>query len=250
MLTIFAYIFLAITTQADVSQTNHLFQLANSAYQEGNYELAIENYKAALDLGYANSALYYNLGNACFKNNELGQAILFYERAKQLAPRDPDIQFNLDIGNLFVVDKITQIPPHFFERIWISFKNSISTDQLSLLLLPFYILMTIFLIVKLLVRKSAIAKSAHMLFIPTLVIFVFLSGLFVFRLNEDANTKSGVIMVDKVEIKNSPSIDASEAFALHEGTRVRILDKSGEYYKISIADGNIGWLPINVLLII
>lgn len=250
MLTILITIFLALSAEADISQTNHLYQAANSAYQDGEFDQAVENYKAALKLGYANSAIYYNLGNAYFKQGDLAQAILNYERAKQLAPRDSDIQFNLEIANLFIVDKITQIPPHFFKRIWLTFKNLISTDQLSILVLLFYIVMMGMLISKLVIRKRTITKVAQPLFVASLVLFILFIALFALRINEDINTRAGIINVDKVEIKNSPSNDASEAFALHEGSKVSILDKSGEFYKISIADGNVGWIPIDALLII
>jgi tetratricopeptide (TPR) repeat protein len=250
MLTILLYIFLSVSAEADKSQTNHFIQIANSAYQDGEFEVAIENYNAALQLGYANSALYYNLGNAYFKNNELAQAILNYERAKKMAPRDSDIQFNLEITNLFIVDKITQIPPHFIKRMWNAFNNSISTDQQSIVVLVLYILAVSLLITKLLVRKNTINKLSQTLFIPALFIFVLFSVLFVFRVHEDLSTKAGIIIVDKIEVKNSPSADASDAFALHEGTKVNILDNSGDFYKIAIADGNIGWLPEKVLSII
>lgn len=243
MATIFAYIFLFVSTQADVSQVNHLFEVGNSFYEKGEYTQAIENYETALEMGYVNSVLYYNLGNSYFKNSELGKAILNYERAKQLDPRDPDIQFNLEIANLFVVDKVKEIPPHFFARIWNFIENIVSTNQLSIILLVFYILTITFLILKLVVRKAAINRISRLFFIPSLIVYICISGLFLLRLNSESNKQAGVVMVEKVDVKNSPSTDASDAFALHEGTRINILESSGNYFKIMIADGNIGWLP-------
>jgi tetratricopeptide (TPR) repeat protein len=243
MATIFAYIFLLISTQADVSEVNHLFEVGNSFYEKGEYTQAIENYEAALEKGYINSVLYYNLGNSYFKNSELGNAILNYERAKQLDPRDPDIQFNLEIANLFVVDKIKEIPPHLFAKIWNVFANLVGTNQLSIIVLVFYILAISLLIIKLVIRKSPINRISRLVFFPSLIICICISALFFIRLNSEAQNQGGVVMVEKVEVKNSPSPDASEAFALHEGTKINILESSGNYFKIMIADGNIGWLP-------
>ena len=243
MATIFAYLFLLISTQADVSQVNHLFEVGNSFYEKGEYTQAIENYQAALEMGYVNSVLYYNLGNCYFKNSELGNAILNYERAKKLNPGDPDIQFNLEIANLFVVDKIKEIPPHFFAQLWNIFENAVGTNQLSIILLVLYILTISFLILKLVVRKAAINRISRLFFIPSLIVFICISCLFLLRLNSDSNNQAGIVMVEKVDVKNSPSTDASDAFALHKGTKINILESSGNYFKILIADGNIGWLP-------
>lgn len=243
MATIFAYIFLIIFGQADVSEVNHLFEVGNLHYQNGEYTQATEKYEAALEWGYVNSILYYNLGNSYFKAGNLGKAILNYERAQKLDPRDPDIQFNLEIANLFVVDKITEIPPHFIAKLWNSIANVVTINQLSIIVLAFYILAIAFLILKLVVRKPAFNRFVRIAFIPSLIICICLSALFFIRLNEEAKNQTGVVMVEKVDVKNSPSTDASDAFALHEGTRIDILDVSGDFFKIMIADGNIGWLP-------
>lgn len=250
MLPVIVYMFFALIAQADESQVLHLFQSGNQAYQQGDYDKAITDYEEALEIGYANASLYYNLGNAYFKKNEIGKAILYYERAKKLAPRDPDIQFNLDIANLYVVDKITAIPPHIFARVWQFLKNLISLSQLAVLLAVIYAVTILLWIGRLLLRKPALHRWSSWLFVPFLILTILTSLFFLTRLNSETKARTGIIMVAKVEVRNSPSEDASEAFALHEGTKVNILDSSGAYYKISIADGNIGWLPQDAIEII
>ncbi len=249
-MTIMLYIFLLLMPQADISQSAHFFEQGNTFYQKGEYQQAVDNYESALKLGYANAALYYNLGNSYYKLNKIGKSILNYERAKKFAPRDQDVLYNLQIAQLRTVDKIVSVPPYFLARIWNEFRNFLSIYQLSLIALVFYILTIIALIGRLLAKKHRMQRFSRVTFVPLFIIFLVSAGLFAIRLNEKAKTKEGVVLVEKVDVKSSPAEDATEVFALHEGTKVKINDVSGEYFKILLSDGNVGWLPKDSIEII
>ncbi len=68
---------------------------ANQAYKDERYQEAEEGYQRLLDAGHKSGHLYYNLGNACLRQGEIGRAILAYERARILMPREADLLFNL-----------------------------------------------------------------------------------------------------------------------------------------------------------
>ena len=97
-----------------IAQPIEVLETANEYYANEEYQKAISLYDSILNAGYESAALYYNLGNAHYKNGDLTNAILHYERAKLLAPKDEDIQYNLDLLNQFVIDKIETIPQPFF----------------------------------------------------------------------------------------------------------------------------------------
>jgi len=97
---------------------------AERLYSANNYTEAIKAYESILKQGYESADLYYNLGNAYYKNNEVTKSILNYERAKLLAPGDEDIKFNLELVNQFTVDKIEPLPRPFFVKWWNSLINS------------------------------------------------------------------------------------------------------------------------------
>ena len=95
--------------QATVDEADYFLRSGNDLYEAGNYDEAIIQYEKILDLGYENASLYYNMGNVYFKLGQIGKSILYYERAKKLSPRDEDIEFNLEIANFYVVDKIDEV---------------------------------------------------------------------------------------------------------------------------------------------
>ncbi|MEA3297510.1 MAG: tetratricopeptide repeat protein, partial [candidate division Zixibacteria bacterium] len=74
---------LLIGTVNTMAQSDE-FTSANSFYKEKDYESAVGMYNRILAQGVESAALYYNLGNACFKSGDLGHAILYYSRAKRL----------------------------------------------------------------------------------------------------------------------------------------------------------------------
>jgi len=75
-------------------------------YARNEFRQAATLYQAVIDSGYRSASLYYNLGNAHFKLNNLPRAILNYERAVRLAPRDEAIQFNLELSRSLIYDRI------------------------------------------------------------------------------------------------------------------------------------------------
>jgi tetratricopeptide (TPR) repeat protein len=236
------FIFLLLAPNAENDQVTYLFAQGNDAFQQGDYQKAIEHYTAAISLGYESAPLYYNLGNAYFKTNQIGKCILFYERAHKLAPRDSDILFNLQLSQLYVVDKIEKPPPFFLSNWWKTFSGLVSIPQHAHITLFAYVLLMLLLIIRILSKKRVLLSLARALFIPAIIFFIISAVLFVLSLDRDIKIKEGVIMVQKVDVKSSPADDATDVFALHEGLKVRITAESGEYVRIVLPDGKVGWV--------
>ena len=95
-----------------------LFQSANSLYQEGRYEAALENYREIASSGFESSDLYYNMGNASFRSNNIGYAILYYEKALNLEPSHEYASHNLEFAARYRVDTFEEVP-ELFLRTWI-----------------------------------------------------------------------------------------------------------------------------------
>ena len=148
------------------------------------------------------------------------------------------------------MDKIITPPPFYFTRIWHQIKNYFSSDQLSVFAIIFYVLTISIFIVKLLIKKETVQKVAHYTLLPSLVIFLIFSGLLLTRIHEEKTRVEGIVMVEKVEVLSSPAEDATEVFALHEGVKVKVNQTSGQYFRISLPDGKVGWLPQSALEVI
>ena len=117
LIKIFVFSFLIINVMS-ASQIDDLMKQGNAAYQNGNYQNAISDYEKLVNDGYEGVSLYYNLGNAYYKDGKLGYSILYYEKALKLAPNDDDIQHNLAIANSKTIDKINTLPRFFIFQWW------------------------------------------------------------------------------------------------------------------------------------
>ena len=241
-------LFLTITLFAE--SVDKKFKGANDFYKKNKYNEAIAEYNEILDKGYESSDLYYNLGNAYFKAGKIADAILFYERAKRLAPHDEDIEFNLKIANLKIVDKFNEVPKLFFIEWYENIYGMFSSDSWAVLIiifsfLTFTLLLGYFLIWNILARKLFFFGAVFSLF------FTVACVIFAMEQSSIEGTRdSAIIFSPSVYIKSSPDKTSTDLFILHEGAKVKILDEVGGWKKIRIADGNVGWLPNKTIEVI
>jgi tetratricopeptide (TPR) repeat protein len=234
-------IFALLLATCYAGQEESLFQQGVQAFQNGSYADAITHFENAAKQGQVSASLYYNLGNAYYKTDEIGRAMLNYERARRLAPNDADIDFNLQVAQLRVVDKIASPETDYLSKVFRSFKNMFTLPQWTLLAIILYVLLAALLIIRLLVKNtfSLIARHAVLPVVIVLVVASFFLGL---RIHEDATIKEAIILDKNVAVLSGPLADATEVFALHEGVKVRIMDRSGEYVRIRLSDGKDGWV--------
>lgn len=220
-----------------------LFNKANEFYKNSEYEKAIELYKEILNKGYESAEIYYNIGNAYYRLGKIPHPILYYERAKKLAPEDEEINFNLHIANLRIVDKIEPIPK-FFLIEWLEIIRSyFSSSTWALLTIIFSWLTFLCLAIFLLVISPFMRKAFFGIAILSLLLTIF---TLIFSIQTDIieNTKdTAIIFSPSVTVKSSPDMNSVTLFTLHEGTKLQIIDRLSDWVKIRIADGSIGWIP-------
>ena len=243
------YIFIFASLCA-ANQAEYLFQQGVTAYQQNDFATAVTHFEAALQHGQESEALYYNLGNAYYKLDDIGMAILNYERAKKISPTDDDVDFNLQIAQLRVVDKIPSPEADFFFKLWNSIKTIFSLEQLAILTIVLYVLFIMIIIVRLLVKHKSATLIARYSWLPVLIVLLLVGSLFFTRVQQDIKVKHGIILVEKVSVVSGPAIDSTEMFALHKGVKIRVIAQSGEFMRIRLTDGKDGWVPIDALEII
>ncbi len=225
------------------SQNNSSFEKANKLYNEGLYDSSIVLYKAILNQKLHSSELYFNMGNAYFKNNNLPEAILYYEKALKLSPNDEDIKYNLSITNSMIVDKIENVPQLFYKQWWNYFYDLYSTNTWAIISILIWILFLISLGVFLLSRSRSKKKFV---FYITVLIFIAALGSFGFASQKyyfSKENKEAIIFTPTITVKSSPTKNSVDLFVVHEGTKVKIIDKLDNWNKVKIKDGSIGWLP-------
>jgi hypothetical protein len=223
-------------------QPSSLFSKGNDYYAKAQYKDALSTYRQLLDEGYQSATVYFNMGNASYKNNDIPSALLYYEKAHKLAPGDDDINYNLKYVNLKTTDKIDEAPEFFLSRWWKGFILSFSTNALAVWSVIFVLLASTALVLYFFTLSVSIKKVS---FYSSLTLF-FLGILTVFMANRQVSYfeshHQAIVFGNSVNVKSSPADKTNTLFIIHEGTKVNILDSSNSWLKISLANGNEGWI--------
>lgn len=230
-----------ITAQQD------LFDQANESYKQEQYADAVLLYDSVLTSGYTSSDLYYNLGNAHYKMGHVASCILNYERALQLAPNDKDIAYNLELVQQHVVDEIDMLDVFFLKKMLYNMRVTQSSNTWAKISFIFFGGALLLLLFFFLSRHSLIKKlsfyGAIMAIIVTLVSLTFSSNG-----KEDMTShERAIVFAPTVTVKSSPNENGTKIFVLHEGTKVQIVDRLGEWVEILLSDGNKGWMKADTV---
>lgn len=219
---------------------------AIAAYNEGNFRKAIEileNEKSQyLEKGMESAQLYYNLGNAYFRINDLAHARLNYEKAKLLDPGDRDTSHNIDYLSTKIEDKIL-IADTFFLNIWFrAVQNLFSSNGWAIMSVVFFLLLIACLATFFISRQIVIKKVSFYVGIVSLVIVIF-GNVFAFgQKNKILKRDTAVIMVGSASVVSSPDINSKELFILHSGTKVYITKEDRSWLEIEVDNGSVGWI--------
>ncbi len=218
------------------------FSEANELYNSGNYEQAIEVYKSIIDNGYNDSKLFYNIGNAYYKSDQIPESILYYEKALKANPDNEDAQFNLRLANLKTIDKIEELPKVFYAEWYDSLLKMTTSNGLALFSTIVLWIAFLLFITFILIRSTFLKKTSFALGGMALAVFIAVSIFAWNSYQTEQHKKEAIIFSSSIYIKSSPDEAGTNLFMLHEGTKVEILDSVNDWYKIKIKDGNIGWL--------
>ena len=225
-----------------VSAQSDAIKQANSLYVKGDYTSAAKRYEEILAKDGIAPELYYNLGNAYYKSNEIGRSILNYERALRLSPSFEDARFNLELAQLKVVDNNVQSSTFFLGR-WIqNLINTLTSNQWLFTSFSIFIIALILVFIFIFGPSRAVRKAS---FYCGLVLFgiSFLTIVFAgVSRNQLVNHSQAIVMQGAVTVKSSPDKSGTDLFQLHEGTKVTVKSTLGNWYEIKVGSGNVGWL--------
>lgn len=246
LMTILATLFVysAVLANSDSDNIGKLFKDGNLAYKNGKYAQAAEDYSKIVGSGIISADVFYNLGNAYFKNNRIGSAILYYEKALKLKPRDNDIKFNLDLarrqfsGILQAVESPGQ---------WMS--GFLSINELTVIAALIYFSFSTFFILYVFMKKDKYLWILSTLGFFLLCAFVMISiGIY-----QNEFIRYGIITVPSAELRSGPNLQEDISSIATEGTKARVLRKEEDWIEIRVySQGNRsglssgtlqGWIP-------
>lgn len=215
---------------------------ADAEYKRGNYQQAIKDYEELLKQG-VNADLYYNLGNAYYRTDNVTQAILAYERALMLSPGDDDIRFNLQFATSKTIDKITPESKMFFVTWYQSLVNFTSVDNWAVMAIASIVLVLLLVLMFLFGPNVMLRKIGFYGGCLFFVLFVFCNFFAYQQKYNLQNRTAAIVIAPSVTVKKTPANGSSDVFVIHEGTKVDITDKGLKDWRgIRLADGREGWL--------
>ena len=233
----------AAHAQEDV-YVDSLWNAANTAYAEGQWDAAASGYEMISDMCLESAALYCNTGNAYAKSGNVPMAILCYERALKADPSYEDASYNLELMNSRIQDRIDPVPEFFLTKWMKDISYLMDSDAWAITVLVLLGLTLAMFIIFLLVPSVAGRRAGFFTGLVFLVFMCFAMGFSISQKKAYMNADKAIVMRPVVSVKSSPSAEASkDLFILHEGTKVTVLDQVGAWNNISLADGHQGWLP-------
>lgn len=210
------------------------------AYKASNYAQAIDHFNTIALSGVVNAQLYYNLGNAYLKNNELGPAILWYERALALGSGDPDLIFNLDYARSLAKD-VAEEQASPLVRIFFFWNYQLAAGTIKALAIGLNLLVWLLAGGWLFTRRRGLARSALLVAIPALV----LTLTAVFNYFMEARFQPAIVLAERVPVRAGLEERATELFILHAGAKVRVVKERADHYQIRFSADKQGWVPKN-----
>ncbi|HNQ27943.1 MAG TPA: tetratricopeptide repeat protein, partial [Aquaticitalea sp.] len=200
-------------------------------------------YETILKDGKQSAELYFNLGNAHYKLDHIAPSIYYYEKALQLNPNDREIINNSVFAKNMTIDAIDTVPEVGFSKVMNEISRAFTFEgwgkfSISFMVLFvagflfYYFASTVFK------KRATFVASALMLALAAVSLF------FAFHNKElAANDRPAIVFAQESKVKSGPNLSSDEAFKLHEGTKVQILDTFNEWKKIKLTDGKTGWVP-------
>lgn len=219
---------------------------ADSAYQNKDYAKAIALYEELVRQT-PSSDLYYNMGNAYFRQDQIGQAVLAYERALHFNPEHKDARHNIELVRSRLTDRFPSSSSFFAVgwTSWITSKNVTTWVAWSLL----WAVLTI--VLSLLYRLSYhlwLRKIGFFGAILTLVCFLLATTFAFLQRQAFYNNSRAVVMVESATTYNSPTENSTPSRTLHTGTTVNVLEHFGKtWVQIELPDGKIVWIKSDVI---
>jgi hypothetical protein len=254
----------AETTAASSSQS---FSAGNAAYEAGDYHAAIERYMEVADAGVVHRDLYYNLGNAFFKSGDMGHAVLWYERALALDPRNDDIRANLAVVRAMLRDQQLVKAPGRVRSALMGWHRKLTTEESVVVACLFYALFTLAALC-LIFRRSRVVRSFYRIaswvspgrlfglgmtgdvllgMATTAVLALVFAGSAYTKVRESRVHTRSVVLNEEVPVFSGPSKDSTIQFKIHEGTIVSVRDGREGWVRVDLPGDLSGWVEMSTV---
>lgn len=220
-----------------------LIDLGAAQYDSAHYQTTIDAYEQIAAKYGVNPDLYYNLGNAYYKQKHFAKAILNYERCLLFDPSNDDAEANLEMARLQCVDKIESIPPVIFVQWNNAIRDWMSCDAWGQLTIVFFIVFIVCLFGYFFLRVTAVRKVGFYGAIIALLLTVVSYSYALAQQERLEKRDYAIVMQPTVTVRSSPAETGTQLFTIHEGLKVRIRSSLSGWTEVELSDGKVGWMP-------
>ena len=245
-----AMMFLALFCTVTPAGAQSLVSQANEAYRNGDYARAVELYEQSGEQDGTSAAYFYNLGNAYYTSGLYPRAILNYERALLLDPGNDDVRFNLEMAQARIADKIEPLGTFFLDQWFTTLRNLFSSNVWAVIAVVAFLIFLAGGVVYFFVDRVVWRKIGFFAGLLALLITIGANRFASVQKQQLTRRESAIVFAPTIIAKSSPSESGTDLFVLHEGTKVYIVDRVGEWSEIRLEDGNRGWIPTDRLEVI
>ncbi|MEH6408807.1 MAG: tetratricopeptide repeat protein [Leeuwenhoekiella sp.] len=229
-------------TAAYAQDAKQLLLDGNEQYAKGSYQEAVTNYEKVIKDGYESAALYYNLANAQYKLNRTAPSVYYYEKALQLKPGDKDVKNNLTFAQNMTLDAITPLPQNTFKKWNNSVLGLFTTDGWAIMTVVLIFAFVLTFIFYYYTVSSGLKRLLFTVSFAALAVAIISLAIGFQSASHAKNNIQAIVWSAEAQVKSEPNLRSDEAFVLHEGTKVRVLEETDEWKHIRIADGKEGWI--------
>jgi tetratricopeptide (TPR) repeat protein len=216
------------------------FAKALELHQAKKYSEAIALYDSVLSQGVGSAELHNNLGLAYLDNKNIGKAVLHFEKALYLSPGHEAATHNLLAAQNQVIELPKSLASSAIASVWLSLAGIFSANIwaiLSLLLVA-------------VASWALYAMSGRALWITLgatgfLLLFTLIFGAI--QSHQLSDSKKVVLMKAKVGLRQEANVQAQEVDFIYEGTTCTIIAEEGEWLRVQLANGLVGWIPAQLM---
>ncbi len=233
---------------AKAQPSEDLFRQGNELFEAKQYDSAIVVYSAVVNRGLESAPLYFNLGNAYFRDGDLGRAILYYHKARKLDPDDDDIAGNLVFARRFTSVQMEGVKLNPISSLFGSIVEPYQLNTLAWATSAFFILLFVLLTVRFGFNLRGIIVRTGMT--VTLIVVLALGLLTTVKYDNDYRTEMAVVVADEAVVRTGPSLLSDKELDAVPGLVVEILDETGDFYNVLFENKRRGWIEKDLVAVI
>ncbi|MBZ5640730.1 MAG: tetratricopeptide repeat protein [Acidobacteriia bacterium] len=218
------------------------FSRGNAAFEKGRYDEAAEAYRTVLRYGIKDARVEYNVGCAAFRLGQLGEAILHFERARRLAPTDPDVRANLEFARSRCYDRVEAPETAGPIRMVRTVQDTVGPGRQAAA-----VVLLVWLVAGLVAWRSSRPggwnAAQGWVLAGLLLLLAVAAASWLATRDRLEGVQMAVVLKPSAEVRAGPGESNAVLFTVHEGLTIEVRSERQDWVQVSLPNGLNGWVP-------